>query len=141
MAGDDGEERLRTLESCPGFANGEDLDARAEYYRVYFRTTLRSPDQLNRLIANLRVGWTREGIVTSVAVGNRPWHEAYEVGGYNLLPQLAHLHLPTLVLRGDYNFIPLACATHIAEAIPGAQFVVIRDCGHFSYLERLTEVR
>jgi proline iminopeptidase len=141
IAGDDAGERLRTLESRPGFADGEDLEARAEYYRVYFRTTLHSPDLLDRLIANVRVGWSQEGIVKSVAVGNRLWHEAYEVGGYNLLPQLTRLHIPTLVLRGDYDFIPLACATHIAEAIPGAQFVIVPDCGHFSYLERPSEVR
>jgi proline iminopeptidase len=141
MAGDESGERLRALESRPGFADGEDLEARAEYYRVYFRATLRSPDLLDRLIANLRVGWTQESIVKSAAVGNRLWHEAYEVEGYNLLPQLTQVHIPTLVLRGDYDFIPLACATHIAEAIPAARFVVIPDCGHFSYLERPTEVR
>jgi pimeloyl-ACP methyl ester carboxylesterase len=87
------------------------------------------------------VGWTPEGIVKAAAVGNRLWHEAYEVEGYNLLPQLTQMHIPTLVLRGDYDFIPLACVAHIAEAIPGAHLVTIPDCGHFSYLERPNEVR
>jgi pimeloyl-ACP methyl ester carboxylesterase len=31
--------------------------------------------------------------------------------------------------------------THIAEAIPGARLVVVRDCGHYSYLERPDAVR
>ena len=59
--------------------------------------------------------------------------------GYNLLPALTRLRIPTLILHGDYDFVPVACAAHIAEAIPGARLVVLRDCGHFSYLERPDE--
>lgn len=140
MAGD-GVELLRALESRPGFAEGDDFEARADYYRTYFRSTLRSPDLLDRLIENLRLGWTKEGVLKAGAIGQRLWHEAYESDGYTLLPQLTQLSIPTLVLRGDYDFIPQACATHIADAIPGAQFVVIPDCGHFSYLERPDKVR
>lgn len=62
------------------------------------------------------------------------------MSGYNLLPQLTHLRIPTLVVHGDYDFVPVACTAHIAEAIPDARFVVMRDCGHFSYMERPEEV-
>jgi proline iminopeptidase len=139
-AGDD-VETLRALESCPGFAEGDDLETRAAYDRVYFRSTLRSPELLDRLIENLRVGWTKEGILKAGAIGNQLWRETYESAGYNLLPALTQLRIPTLVLHGDYDFIPMACATHIAEAIPRARLVVLQDCGHFSYIERPDEVR
>jgi proline iminopeptidase len=134
-------EILRDLESRPGYAEGDDLDARADYYRVYFRSTLRSPELLDRMIENLRVNWTKEGVVKAGAVGNRLWQETYESTKYNLLPALTQVRIPTLVLHGDYDFIPLACATHIAEAIPGASLVQLHDCGHFSYLERPDAVR
>jgi pimeloyl-ACP methyl ester carboxylesterase len=52
-----------------------------------------------------------------------------------LLPELARLHVPTLVLHADSDFIPPEIADHIARAIPGARLVVLRNCGHFSYLE------
>jgi proline iminopeptidase len=132
---------LRELEARPGFAEGNDLEARAAYDRVYFRSTLRSPELLDRLIENLRVGWTKEGILKAGAIGNRLWHETYESAGFDLLPTLTQLHVPTLIVHGDYDFIPLACATHIAEAIPGARLVVLRDCGHFAYLECPDAVR
>jgi proline iminopeptidase len=134
-------EILRDLESRPGYAEGDDLDARADYYRVYFRSTLRSPELLDRLIQNLQVGWTKEGIVKAGVVGNRLWQESYESTEYNLLPALTQVRIPTLILHGDYDFVPVACATHIAEAVPGARLVVLRDCGHFSYIERPDEVR
>ena len=131
---------LRVLESRPGFAEG-DPEARAAYYRVYFRATLRPPALLDRLIAHLQEDWTREGILKAEAIGDRLWSETYESPEYDLLPHLTQIRIPTLILHGDYDFIPQACATHIAEAIPGARLVVLPDCGHFSYIERPDEVR
>lgn len=122
------------LAARPEFVAG-DPDARAAYYRIYFRATLRSPELLDRLIAHLRAGWRKEGILTAEAIGDRLWDESYGSVGYDLLPRLAQLRMPTLILHGDYDFVPIACAAHIAGAIPDARFVVLRDCGHFSYLE------
>jgi proline iminopeptidase len=132
----DAVETLRVLESRPGFAEGDDLEARADYYRIYFRSTLRSPELLDRLIERLRVGWTKEGVLKAGAIGNQLWRETYETADYSLLQQLSQLRIPTLIVHGDYDFVPLACATHIAEAIPGTRLSVLRDCGHFSYIER-----
>jgi proline iminopeptidase len=137
----DAVEQLRALESRPGFAEGDDLEARAVYYRVYFRSTVRSPELLDGLIENLRVGWTKESVLNARAIGDRLWHETYESSEYNLLPALTELRIPTLVLHGDYDFVPVACAAHIAEAIPETRLVVLQDCGHFSYIERPDEVR
>ena len=55
---------------------------------------------------------------------------------YDLLLKLRNLRIPTLVLHGDQDFIPLAVAQHIADAIPGARLEVLPDCGHFSFLEQ-----
>jgi proline iminopeptidase len=132
-------ETLRTLRSRPELAAG-DLEARAAYYRVYFQATLRPPALLDCLIQNLQVGWTTEDVLRAGAIGQRLWHETYESTGYNLLSSLTLLRIPTCIVHGDYDFIPLSCVTQIAEAIPGARLVVLRDCGHFSYLERPDEV-
>ena len=68
-------------------------------------------------------------------------NETWLSGEYNLLPRLKHLSIPTLVIHGDYDIVPVECAAHIAQAIPGARFVLLRECGHFSYLECPDEVR
>lgn len=50
--------------------------------------------------------------------------------------QLGQLDLPTLVIVGsDDSLTPVAEMRGIAEAIPGARFVVIPDSGHLSPLE------
>jgi pimeloyl-ACP methyl ester carboxylesterase len=46
-----------------------------------------------------------------------------------------------LVIAGDHDFIPLQLAEHIAQALPNAKLVAIKDCGHFAFLECPGEVR
>ncbi len=131
---------VRELESSPAYAEG-DLAVSAAANRAYFRATLRSPELLDRLIEHVHTGWTQEDVLRARAIGNRYWGETYESTGYDLLPKLKEIHIPTLVLHGDYDFVPVACAAHIAEAILAARLVVLSDCGHFSYLERPGAVR
>jgi proline iminopeptidase len=133
-------ERMRDLDSDPRMAEG-DLGTRAAYYRLYFKPTVRPPELLDRLIAHLQVGWTRESVLSARVSTGRLFPETVAKPGYDLLPALAQLRIPTLILHGDYDFIPLPCADRIAKAIPGAHLVVVRNCGHFSYMERPDEVR
>lgn len=131
---------VRELESNPAYVEG-DLKVRAAANRAYFRATLRSPELLDRLIAHLQIGWTKEDVLKARAIGQQLWSETYESSLYNLLPKLTQLHIPTLILHGDYDFVPLTCATHTAEAIPGSRLVVLQGCGHFSYIEQPDAVR
>lgn len=133
-------ERMRVLESRPDFEEG-DLETRAAYYRLYFQPTLRPPELLDRLSGRLYLGWTKESVLIARVTTGKLWEETAESPEYNLLPQITRLRIPTLVLHGDYDFVPAACAAHIAEAIPGARLVVLPNCGHFSYLECPDEVR
>ena len=66
--------------------------------------------------------------------------DTWEVPSYDLLPQLAGLGIPTLVIAGDYDFM-VGAAEHIAHVIPGAELVTVKDCGHFAFLECSGEVR
>jgi pimeloyl-ACP methyl ester carboxylesterase len=50
--------------------------------------------------------------------------------------RLGGLDVPTLILHGDDDFVPLEVVRRIADAIPGARLVVLPDCGHFAYLEQ-----
>jgi proline iminopeptidase len=133
-------ERMHALEALPAFEEG-DLETRAAYYRLYFQPTLRPPELLDRLSARLYEGWTKESVHITRETTGKLWEETAESPEYNLLPQITRLRIPTLVLHGDYDFVPVACAAHIAEVIPGASLVVLPNCGHFSYLERPDEVR
>ncbi len=82
-----------------------------------------------------------QGIVKARAVEERLMLDTWQKPGYDLLPQLGALRIPTLVLTGEQDFIPVQLAEHIARAIPGAKMTSLKGCGHFTYLECPTDVR
>jgi len=130
---------MRALAATAEYAAG-DMAIEAEYYRRHFRTTLSDPEHLERLIRRLRSGWTPEGIRRARAIEERLYDETWFASGYDLLPKLERLRVPTLVLHGEADLIPVACAVHVAEAIPGARLEVLSESGHFSYFDRPDEV-
>jgi proline iminopeptidase len=128
------QEKLNRRPSDPKYLEGNP-DAIADYYRSHFRATLRQPEHLESIIASLRSSFTQEGILKARAIEDRLLGETWLSSDYDLLPDLKGLNIPTLVIYGDYDFIPIECSAHIAEAIPSARFVLLRNCGHFSYLQ------
>lgn len=69
------------------------------------------------------------------AIEHRLYEQTWLRADYDLLPMLRTHPVPTLVIHGDKDFVPVEVASHIAEAIPDAQLSVLPDCGHFAYLE------
>ncbi len=58
------------------------------------------------------------------------------IGRMDSRPGLAGIGVPTLVLVGEADVItPPDHAREMAEGIPGAELVVVPDCGHLSTLE------
>jgi len=62
------------------------------------------------------------------------------VRGAELMAALPAVHVPTLVVHGDRDPIPVASARATAAAL-GAQFVELADCGHVPYVEQPVALR
>lgn len=133
-------EQLHALSANAGYLAG-DPDAAAAYYRVHFSPTIRQPDQLESFVANLLANATSDGILRARAIEHRLLQQTWLAEGYDLLSRLNHLTVPTLIVHGDYDFIPVECVKPIADAMSGSRFVLLRDCGHFSYRDQPDEVR
>ena len=55
---------------------------------------------------------------------------------FDLRPELERIEAETLVITGEDDFITgPVCAAEIVEGIPGAELVLIPDCGHFLFVE------
>ena len=128
------------LASSTGYKEG-DPQTVGDFYRVYFSTTIRRPQHLERVIEKLRLSFTRDGILRTEKISESLFNQTAESTAFNLIPQLKQLRTPTLIIHGDYDFIPMEVITEIAEAMPGARLILLRDCGHFSYVECPDEVR
>jgi proline-specific peptidase len=126
---------MAALAADPVFQSG-DVDADAAYYRIHFAAALRRPGLVEDVVGRLRRGVTNEGIVAARAIEEHLYEQTWRSPDYDLLTRLAQLHVPTLIIHGDTDLIPLELARHIADAIPDARLEVLPDCGHFAYLEQ-----
>lgn len=121
-----------------------DPEAVTARYRIHFKPALKRPEDYEKLMAVMKAGFVsqgKEGIVKARAVEDQLMRDTWQVVGYDLIPKLGGLRIPTLVIVGDHDFIPVEVGEHVAGAIPGATLVTIKECGHFSFLECPDEVR
>lgn len=127
-------ERMQALSSTDRFQAG-DIDTEAEYHRIHFSPTIRDPELLEQVVGRLRTHFTEEGVLKARAIVERLYDDTWRSDGYDLIPELGALDIPTLVFHGEHDFIPVELAAHVAEAMPCARLVVIPECGHFACLE------
>jgi proline iminopeptidase len=135
-------DRQRAIMATAAYQAGEP-EAVAARYRIHFQPSLKRPEHYDSMMARMRAGFVsqgKDGIVKARAIEDRLMRDTWNVPNYDLLPKLAGLAVPTLVIAGDYDFMAGA-AERIARAIPRAELVTVKDCGHFAFLECGGEVR
>lgn len=136
-------DRQREILASAAYKNG-DPEAVAARYRIHFAPALRRPEDFEKLMAIMKAQFIQQGsagIVRARAVEDRLMRDTWQNTGYDLSPRLRMLGIPTLVITGDHDFIPVEIAEHIARELPKATLVTIKDCGHFAYLECHDSVR
>jgi proline iminopeptidase len=132
-------DRLQAIARTDAYKKGEP-DAVVAYYRIHFKPALARPGDLDKLMSSMGPTFD-SGVLRAREIEQRLYRDTWQAAGYDLMPKLAALQIPTLVIWGDHDFIPAAAAAHIAGAIPQARLVTIARCGHFSYLECPADVR
>jgi len=136
-------DRQRELASSAAYQAADPAAVTARY-RVHFEHALARPSDYERLIAAMNAAFVQQGsagILKARAVEDHLMAETWQIESYDLLPKLKALSIPTLVITGDREFIPVEIAEHVAAAIPGARLVTLENCGHFSYMECPDDVR
>ena len=121
-----------------------DPEAVAARYRIHFEHALAKSSDYETLMARMKAGFISQGsqgILKARAVEDRLMLDTWEMDGYDLLPKLRALNIPTLVMVGDHDIVPVELAAHIAQALPNGKLVTLRNCGHFAYMECPGDVR
>jgi pimeloyl-ACP methyl ester carboxylesterase len=54
---------------------------------------------------------------------------------FNLHDKLKKINLETLIIHGDYDIVPFVIAQKIHEDISNSKYLLLKNCGHFSYIE------
>jgi len=119
----------RELLTTAAYADG-DPELEVDLFRRGFSIGIVRPMD----VARLHLRFSRENVARGRLIAQR-FEETLYAQPFDLLPDLADLNVPTLVLHGDYDFVPVSAANRIATALPRARLVVLPACGHFAYLE------
>jgi len=129
--------RMEALAASAEFNAGEPA-AVSEYWSLDFATTFARPQDAQRLV----IRSTREDTLRGRAVEERLMRGLYDEPSFDLASRLRGLEgVPTLVIHGELDFIPVEASARIAGAIPHARLELLRDSGHFSYIDAAPRVR
>lgn len=120
---------LEAIHQSPEFAEG-DSALIEKMYRIIFKTYCFNPNSVNSLnlymspIASMNGARVYEHFCLNIFDKS-----------FNLHESLTSLQIPTLVLHGDDDPIPPITAQKIHESIENSEFVLMKDCGHFPFVE------
>lgn len=111
---------MADLAATPEFLRSEPEGA-APLIRISFGLTLPQPDLLDSLVARMTAHHTRDTWLQAREIATRLVETTQRVPDYDLMGHLARLEVPTLVIHGENDFVPIEIAESIAGAIPGAR--------------------
>jgi proline iminopeptidase len=131
---------LTALTQHPTYAAGE-VAADTDLYRIVFRSASRDPQVCERIVSRLRAQFSPAKVLASRVIEDRLLRDTLEHEGYDIVSRLTRLRVPTLVVHGAHDFVPVRMAERITVSIPSARLEILPDCGHFSYAERPAAVR
>lgn len=124
------QEEMTALHNQPGFEEG-DPELMERYHRALFRGYCHRPEDADLL--NLRMSST--AILNGTQVFDCMRQVVFE-RPYNLAESLSTLSIPTLVIHGDDDIMPVVTAQATHACINGSVFILIQNCGHFPYVEQ-----
>ncbi|MEX1012068.1 MAG: alpha/beta fold hydrolase [Waddliaceae bacterium] len=101
-------------------------------YRKIFSVYFDNPDKVEELSLNFTVDSARSGYQVDEEMSKTAWLQP----SVNLLPDLKKLDVPTLIVHGRQDIIPIWTAVEIHKAIPGSEMAILEECGHFPYIEQ-----
>jgi len=94
--------------------------------------TYREEDEFEQIL-----GWRLADAPSDAAY----YEPATAVAGFDLSREVGHITSPTLVVHGSEDrYVPVANASALAGAIPGAKLRVLDGAGHLVFIERFADV-
>lgn len=123
-------ERLQAIRASESFIRGEP-EAVTDFYRTLFSVYLHDTKLIERLPLHFEASSTVSAIKVADLLDTSVYGQPFD-----FRPQLAKLTVPTLVVHGDSDPIPVWTAEQTAEVLPNAEFFPIKDCGHFPDIEK-----
>ena len=126
---------LTLANTSPGF----DALTSEEVIRFVDERRNRTPESVRRLLGSRARAGAHEALLASFhALRNDSYLKTLEASvAQDRAAPLERIAVPTLVITGDEDRVyPLELTRRMARRIPGAELVVLEQCGHLSNLEQ-----
>lgn len=107
----------------------------SDLYRKLFSVYVYNPKDVKDLSLNFSVASGQSGFKVMEEMSKTSWLQP----NINLFPKLKTLMVPTFILHGKQDIVPIWTAQEIKDAIPQSEIVVLDDCDHFPYIEQPTQ--
>ena len=114
--------------------NEDTRQACRDYWAVGMRPRLAEPDRTLPLIKSDLCASDPAGIRYGLTITNRVVMASY--GNWDLRDQLRHLGVPTLVVHGEQESIPMDLVEEWVTSLPRARLFKVPRAAHFTYAER-----
>ncbi len=101
-----------------------------KYYYLYFKTYFYDQS----FIDHLYLDYFDDDMAAKHILSN-PCLARYQQY-YDLSKKLSAISSPTLIIHSDYDPIPFLAAQQLHRAINGSKLVLIKDSGHFPFIEK-----
>jgi pimeloyl-ACP methyl ester carboxylesterase len=112
-------------------AKPDDVAACREYYALWFTPFFGTREAASRMKGNVCAG-------SSASLNNKPNVDKFtfaSLGEWDWLPSLSRVRVPTLIIQGELDPLPIADARRWAAAMPDARLLELKGIGHFPYVE------
>jgi proline iminopeptidase len=113
---------------------GDARQACRDYWSIGLRPRLAEPDRTLPLIKSDLCASDPAGIRYGLAITNRVVMASY--GDWDLRERLRTLQVPTLIVHGEEEPIPMDLVEEWATSLPHARLMRIPRAAHFTYAER-----
>lgn len=123
------QKEFQSIQETQAFSEG-DPETSEKYYGILCRTYCYDPSKADLI----KIGLSPVAFLNGLKI--QEMLDALVIRQpYDLSEILDRLNVPTLVLHGDVDPIPLTTAKELHEKIRGSKWVVLKNCGHFPYVE------
>jgi proline iminopeptidase len=113
---------------------GDTREACRDYWAIGLRPRLAEADRTLPLLKSDMCATDPAGLRYGNRVGNRVIMASY--GDWDLRPQLRTLNVPTLVVHGEDESIPMDLVEEWVTSLPHARLLRVPRAAHFTYAER-----
>jgi len=119
-------QELTNLKSKNDFGTNPELMDR--YFKIYFKPFFKDSSFSQQLSFGIDENWISKFNVTNGKVWNN-------LGHYDIHNKLKNINAPTLIMHGDFSVLSVDGAKAIERMIRNSKLVILKDVGHFPYME------